>query len=151
MKRFWSKVEIGGEHECWEWTGAKSHGYGNFKAHGKFWKAHRFAYELVRDSIPHGLVLDHLCRNPGCVNPFHLEAVTQKVNVQRGNVPKTHCLRGHERSPENLTDRHCKVCAKYRDRPTEERRAYQRKYYQKNKEKRVQQMQECRKRKKALI
>lgn len=70
-----------------------------------------------------GLVTDHLCRNPRCVNPKHLEAVTQKENLLRGlamgalNKVKTHCKRGHEFNKENTylrpnQDRVCKKCKK---------------------------------------
>lgn len=67
--------------------------------------AHRFSYEHYREPIPAGLVLDHLCRNSLCVNPFHLEAVTQMENLHRGIGPelkkiaarlRTHCIHGHD-------------------------------------------------------
>lgn len=47
---------------------------------------HRFAYEQVKGPIPEGLFIDHLCRNRGCVNPNHLEPVTNRENVMRGLV-----------------------------------------------------------------
>lgn len=104
VRRFWEKVERRSEQECWPWTGAKtSAGY------GALWpglKAHRVAYELSVGPVPAGLVLDHLCRTRSCVNPAHLEPVTDRENVARGLGPtgrlaaarvrsRQTCLRGH--------------------------------------------------------
>ena len=77
---FWARVVKGPD--CWEWQGPRdTSGYGR---HGHF-RAHRVAYQLMVEPIPVGLVLDHLCRNPGCVNPDHLEPVTTRENtVVRG-------------------------------------------------------------------
>ncbi len=65
---------------CWFWLGALSRGYGSLKNA----RAHRVAYEMTIGPIPEGLVIDHLCRVTSCVNPDHLEAVTQAENVRRG-------------------------------------------------------------------
>jgi hypothetical protein len=107
-KRFWSKVVISPDTECLEWSAARNeHGYGIIGIGGRSgrnFKAHRVAYELLVGPIPEGLVLDHLCRNPPCVRPSHLEPVTHKVNVRRGKasyVDNTHCKHGHLRTPEN--------------------------------------------------
>lgn len=137
MIRFWSKVEMSEPQECWEWTAYRNDkGYGTFGMGRVTKKAHRVAYELVRGPIPEGLELDHLCRNRGCVNPFHLEAVTSRVNTLRGSVPRTHCSKGHERSPENLNGSHCKICQRVtqsqRNYRTEEYRAYKRAQYARN-------------------
>ncbi len=70
---------------CWLWTGVRTtEGYGQVWRDGRMRMAHREVYELLRGPIDHGLVLDHLCRTPACVNPDHVEPVTQAENVQRG-------------------------------------------------------------------
>ena len=92
--RFWAKVawtlEGWGTREspCWTWLGATSNrtGHGRFGLGGRgdgLGYAHRIAYELEREPVPDGLVLDHLCHNGSCVNPWHLEPVTQGDNVRR--------------------------------------------------------------------
>lgn len=101
-KRFWAKVDVG---DCWEWT-ATRHPQG----HGMFTPpqsnpvyAHRFAYELLVGPIPPGLTLDHLCRNRGCVNPDHLQPVTQRVNVLRGDAPAARTAERQSASTATLT------------------------------------------------
>ena len=70
---------------CWEWLGCKDgDGYGMFRFEGYMRRAHRWGYELLVSKVPEGLVLDHLCRNPSCVNPDHLEPVTNQENLDRG-------------------------------------------------------------------
>lgn len=76
---------------CWEWGGRICNGYG-YSA-GK--RAHRLVYELLVGLIPEGLVLDHLCRNKRCVNPAHLEPVTQRENMARWAATITECAKGH--------------------------------------------------------
>ena len=92
IDRFWSKVDRGGSvpsarpelGPCWIWTGsAASQGYGQFSVGSVVWSAHRFACELAHGPIPRGLVVDHLCFARRCVNPGHLEAVTEQVNITR--------------------------------------------------------------------
>jgi hypothetical protein len=102
-QRFWQKVEK--TDTCWWWRGALTpqdggHFRGAFRVNGRLQKAHRVAYELVVGPIPDGLQIDHLCRNPQCVNPAHLEPVTGAENTRRAdpNAPRraaTHCQRGH--------------------------------------------------------
>ena len=83
-ERFWSKVEKGEDDECWNWTGGHNgSGHGKFKPKGKKpGYAHRWSYEQAKGPIPEKLVIDHTCRNARCVNPRHLHAVTQAVNLQ---------------------------------------------------------------------
>lgn len=107
---------------CWIWTGyisPKGYGY-----HGKHLSAHRAFYEALIGPIPKGLVLDHLCRFRACVNPLHLDPVTQKENIRRGESgklsgirqkAKTNCRQGHPYSGFNLYNspdgtRGCKIC-----------------------------------------
>ena len=104
--RFWSKVEK--TEGCWNWKGYTHHGYGRFYFEGKSTSAHRISYELAKGPMPKGKQTDHLCRNRACVNPDHLEAVSQRTNQLRGqtisamNLAKTHCPRGHSLIMGNL-------------------------------------------------
>ena len=97
--RFW--VRVAKTDTCWLWTGAKAGGYGYVKRDGRTIPAHRYAYTIAVGQIPAGLVIDHLCRNPQCVNPAHLEPVTNRENILRGAGAKiaayhaNRCLRGH--------------------------------------------------------
>lgn len=108
LARFTAKYEVV-ESGCWEWQGSLAHGYRYF-SHGKSVRAHRASYQHFVGRIPDGFVIDHLCRNTRCVNPSHLEAVTQAVNVQRsirGTIlggTLTHCPKGHEYTPDNIRD-----------------------------------------------
>lgn len=87
---------------CIIWTGAvTSAGYGSLWRGKGTALAHRVVYEEARGPIPAGMTLDHLCRNRRCVNPDHLEPVTNRENILRGTSPsaiharKTHCPKGH--------------------------------------------------------
>jgi hypothetical protein len=116
--RFWSKVEK--TETCWLWKSCiTKQGYGKFRFQNKFITPHRFAYELIKGKIPKDKEIDHLCRNRKCCNPEHLEAVTHRENIRRGecgkhNKLKTHCPRGHEYNEENTylnnQNRVCKKC-----------------------------------------
>ena len=68
---------------CWIWTKSTNGKYGTIKV-DRFKYAHRFSYEIHKGPIPAGLVIDHLCRTWLCVNPDHLEAVTNRENLNRG-------------------------------------------------------------------
>lgn len=121
MVRALKKVKVSGS--CWNWIGAvNDRGYAEFQLEkGKKVRAHKFIYENIVGKVEIGLQLDHLCRNPSCVNPFHLEPVTARENTLRGvgpsalNAKKTHCPKGHEYTKENIvkkTDggRGCRKC-----------------------------------------
>jgi DNA (cytosine-5)-methyltransferase 1 len=117
--RFWSKVDGVSPSCCWLWTSAVKSGpeggYGAYRGpQGKTVRAHRYAYEALRGPIPSGLSLDHLCGVKHCVNPWHLEPVTHRMNIQRAYAHVTHCPRGHEYTPENTYTgrgrRECRSC-----------------------------------------
>lgn len=114
-ERFWPKVDVRTADECWPWLAwLDRHGYGMISRGGRgngMAFAHRVAYEICVGPIPDGLEIDHLCRNPSCVNPAHLEPVTHIENIRRGNAgqfwrEKTHCPHGHEYTPENTQRYH---------------------------------------------
>ena len=138
---------------CWLWTATLiNSGYGRLWVEGRTELAHRVAYELYVGDIPDGMTIDHRCHNedddcPGgidclhrrCVNPDHLQVVTKQVNLLNGktivaaNAVKTHCIRGHEYTPENTRIytrlgrefRHCRECD--RERSVERREREERK------------------------
>jgi hypothetical protein len=123
LDRLGSKFTVGDD--CWEWTGARTPaGYGVFWTGQKVNYAHRVLYELLVEPIPEGLHIDHLCRVRHCVRPSHLEPVTIAENNRRtGNAVKTHCLNGHEFTPENTYEppkrpgqRYCRTCAAEREK-----------------------------------
>ena len=119
MKLFVPVTESG----CWLWTsGVTRGGYSRFVLFNRRQVyGHRYSYELFKGPIPNGLEIDHLCRVRCCVNPDHLEAVTQRENGRREAAAQTHCKRGHQLSGVNLRidsnrARQCKACDKIRRR-----------------------------------
>jgi hypothetical protein len=122
-------IDISAETGCWLWTGSvqagRGAGYGRLTVDGGRKLAHRVSYEHLVEPIPAGLQLDHLCTVRNCINPDHLEPVTQQENLRRSpchisvlNAAKTHCAQGHEYTPENTyiwvgkgkTQRNCRSC-----------------------------------------
>jgi hypothetical protein len=137
-ERFWAKVDKSGD--CWIWIGAKTRGgYGSFHGSDGERLAHRWAYRALVGPIPEGLHIDHLCRVRACVNPAHLEAVTQQENNARADIrpfltaareaaqqenarrremalARSHCAHGHEWTAANTRwskkgTRVCRACA----------------------------------------
>jgi hypothetical protein len=144
-ERMWQKISISSSHffkgfPCWEWTGAKvSGGYGRFRWEARSAPAHRVMYLLAVGSAK-DLDVDHLCRNPSCVNPTHLEAVSHAENIRRGDwsanavriqLAKTQCANGHLYTPATLyvppetsrSQRQCRVCRRENKRLSRERRS----------------------------
>lgn len=117
-ERFWEKVDKSGD--CWLWTASTTWGYGAFRTRApRDWvKAHRYSYERLVGPIPVGLQLDHLCRNRRCVRPDHLEPVTQRENLMRGDTlparaaAKLICDYGHDDWRQRRDgSRFCRTCA----------------------------------------
>lgn len=117
-----ANVVIDPETGCHNWTKSTTWGYGVICVGGrKRMKAHRAAYEALVGPVAPGLVLDHLCRNRRCCNPAHLEPVTCRENLMRGDTEaarkarQTHCVNGHPFEGQNvLRDyrgwRRCREC-----------------------------------------
>lgn len=140
-ERFWSKV---GEHTdpnaCWLWVGCSvksSNGhllYGQLRTNGRRIQAHRFSYELHYGvKVPPDMTIDHVkargCASTLCVNPHHLEIVTNKTNILRGDGPtarnarRASCIHGHPFNKENTYERStggrdCRACSRERNSKT---------------------------------
>lgn len=128
IARFWESVDRRSPEECWPWKGYRKppelgaiSGYGHANYHDKTYRAHRVSYEITHNGIDDAMKVDHLCRNPCCVNPAHLELVTNRVNVLRGVGPSARaarrdkCIRGHPYTEESMKiradgARACRIC-----------------------------------------
>jgi len=129
LDRFVAKYTVE-DSGCWIWHAGTSRG-----GYGKFWDprryghmaAHRFSYETAVGPIPDGLQIDHLCRVRACVNPDHLEPVTQRENILRGDTLATakfyqkRCIHGHRFNTQNTYTRPngtrgCRPCRAKRQR-----------------------------------
>lgn len=144
-ERITAKIVVNAETGCWEWAGLRSdQGYGLLMFNGqRRSRAHRVSFIVFRGPIPDGLQLDHLCHSrdrscPGgvtcvhrrCVNPAHLDPVTNRENTVRGVGPKlvharyaarTHCVNGHELNAQNVRHaangvRVCRTCQRVHSR-----------------------------------
>jgi hypothetical protein len=156
--RFWSRVRI--REGCWVWVGCRDQfGYGQISIDNVRVRVHRVSYTWLVGPVPEGLELDHLCRNPSCCNPKHLEPVTHQENMIRGNAgkwqrDKTHCKHGHRFTEDNIMPtgkggvfRRCRACYLIHiETRKESRKISDKKYYNKNKERIRKQQKEYQKR-----
>ena len=130
--RLWPRIKQAPS-GCWEWQGCLARGYGTIWFQNNHWKVHRIVYQMLVGPLDPILTIDHLCRNPKCCNPKHLEQVSYKTNALRGvgptavNAKKTHCIRGHELVGHNLLtrkdrpgNRECRACSepRWNNRPS---------------------------------
>lgn len=132
QRKFYRFVRItSNDGECWLWLSSKTalgYGRGYVRGVGRF-GAYRLSYELAHGKIADGLVIDHLCHNPSCVNPLHLEAVTHGENIRRqrkfkGSIPHPPyrgqtCAKGHPLTDDNIVPswarrgaRRCLTCSR---------------------------------------
>lgn len=127
MERFMALVLPEPNSGCWLWDGnCTPDGYGMFTTTSPAKEgAHRFAYRNLVGPIPVGLQLDHKCRTRCCVNPEHLEPVSRKENILRGEAPpainarRTHCVHGHKFTADNIRwrkdgSKNCRKCDRVR-------------------------------------
>jgi hypothetical protein len=125
---FFGHVQI---NDCWDWTGTHTKdNYGRFWDGSRMVMAHRWVYEHLTQTVIGELTIDHRCTNTLCVNPDHMEPVTDAVNRARGGARfaatiaqerRTHCKRGHAFTPENTKvqgtkERVCRTCANMKRR-----------------------------------
>jgi len=123
IDRFYSKLSGNPVTQCWEFNGnPDADGYGYIRYRNFTYRIHRFSYLLFQGEIPKNHVVDHLCKNRKCCNPEHLEAVSHKENMVRGDTGrnnhqtlKTHCPKGHEYTDSNTYinpkgSRECRIC-----------------------------------------
>lgn len=84
--RYKHLVNIGEPGECWKWLGSinRHTGYGKKQWFGETWLAHRWVWTLLCGSIPHGMTINHKCGMRSCVNPYHLEVISQTENCRHG-------------------------------------------------------------------
>ena len=124
-ERLWAKVDATGD--CWEWTASKDQdGYGLFHLPSprRTRRAHRVVWEELIGPIPDGMVVDHWCKNPSCVNPDHLNLTTQRMNVLRGvstgarAIRTNQCIHGHSLADAYTWNgkRKCRTCHRLRQR-----------------------------------
>ncbi len=108
-ERFWKKVVKGCEpSDCWGWSGSTSPA-----GYGAIWpgpgsngptQAHRVSYEIHKGNIPAGLLIMHICDNPPCCNPDHLEIGTDKTNAEDKAKKLRHNF-GEQRYNAKLTEK----------------------------------------------
>jgi hypothetical protein len=97
--------------ECWVYDGhVDKWGYGRTYHDGRTVSVHRASYEAMVGPLPSGLELDHVCRNPACYNPSHLEPVTRSENVRRSYAARGATLTEHGQSMYANKGCRCDVC-----------------------------------------
>jgi hypothetical protein len=106
LARFWAKIQVAGDDECWLWTGAKHRkGYGRFKVRGKLLLPHRIAYSLSNQDELIDLFICHRCDNPPCCNPNHLFLGTRSDNMKdchrKGRLTMPLYRGGGKKGPKN--------------------------------------------------
>ncbi len=132
--RFLERLDKTDPSGCWfGYRKPRADGYTPMLIDGRWTYAHRLAYELLVGPVTDGLELDHLCRDPRCVNPAHLEPVTRRENLVRGEtivarqVKATHCVNGHEFTLSNTytrkSRRSCRACHRDTERARRSRLA----------------------------
>ena len=136
LGRVLSRIEVDKKSRCWRVRGRTLQRRFHVSRDGECLLAHRYIYECLIGPIPAGLVIDHLCGNPGCQNPLHMEPVPHGENTRRGRSnldrkTKTNCHRGHPLSGQNLVleydragiaHRRCRTCKVLIDRAYRERK-----------------------------
>lgn len=122
--RIWNRITVNSETGCWESTlSLNAQGYTQVRWKGRTMRLHRLIYTHLVGPVPLDIHLDHLCRNRACCNPRHIEPVSGRENVMRGdgfasvNANKTHCPRDHEYDARNTYHdstgaRRCRQCAR---------------------------------------
>lgn len=128
--KFWARVDRSSD--CWIWTGFVSKdGYGSVSYQGERWRVHRLTWVLENGPIPNGLTIDHLCFDTLCCNPSHLRLLAHVDNAaNQRSALATHCVNGHEYTPENTYlrpdgcsgRRDCRACISDRVRRYKRRR-----------------------------
>ena len=128
IERLDGKLIIEPGTHCWVWVGAHNgNSYGRIWFDGKMYYTHRFAFELFVGNIPNGMEIDHLCSNPACLNPLHLEPVTHAENMARGKrAQRTRCIRDHPYDEGNTYfhpdgSRVCRICKRMNHRAWKQR------------------------------
>ncbi|HET7406012.1 MAG TPA: HNH endonuclease signature motif containing protein [Mycobacteriales bacterium] len=136
--RLWKRVDRSDPGVCWRYQGLARtpNGYAQIRHGNRMVLAHRLAFELTFGPVPAGLQLDHLCRVRDCVNPAHLEPVTNGENRLRGYIAvgkqrklrpedRTRCPSGHPYDEDNtvINSRGARVCRVCRREATRRWRA----------------------------
>jgi len=124
------RATVDQETGCWNWGRSfSSNGYGNAYFNKKYILAHRLSYMAHKGPLIPEQQIDHLCRNKACINPDHLEQVSQQMNIRRafgGVEDLSLCPKGHDRAFSHLDKRGslvCRLCANSSSRASKHRHA----------------------------